>query len=276
MGYTYAQPAIRAQLSITSNPPVAPIDIETGLAPQFWRGAGIRIDVGIFDSLDVGLDLSNLVTLVLRVQPDQLSPAPWIEKTVNAGGITGSIAYGSWLEGLAQNASFILDASDTDVGLAGLGERPFWMSVTGYSEEDGILVYGAGWITIYNPGNTVPNPAAAGVVGFGTLTTAVGNQALNPRSQVDTWEVTLGAAAGVHNVVVGTVGLVPGAHLTLPIGIPPTAGIVVNFLSGSISGPLIQSFTTTGGGLVDEALLTCYYSGSSHAWEALYYQGPIP
>lgn len=275
MGTSYAQPAIRAQLSILSNPPVSPIDIETGIAPQFWRGSGIRIDVGIFDGSDVGIDLSNLVTMVLRIQPDQLSPSPWIEKVVNAGGITGSIPYGLWLDGERQNASFLLDPADTDVGLAGEGSQPFWMSITGYS-ADGVLVYGAGWITVYNPGNLFPNPAMAGVVGFGTLTTAVGNQLLTPKSQVDTWEVTLGAAAGTHVVVIGTVGIVPGARVALNVMIPTTAGIIAQFRSGSSSGPIVQQFTTTGTSAVPEALLECYYSGTTNAWTAQYYQGPIP
>ena len=126
MSGTIEQTAIRAQLTIVSNPPVAPIDINTGLAPAFWRGAGVEIDVGIFNNSGNGVDLSNLAALVLTLQQSNTSLIPLVTKILYGNQIQDLIYAEDWEDGETQNARFILTPADTDQGLQASGSLGFW------------------------------------------------------------------------------------------------------------------------------------------------------
>lgn len=241
----YEQGVIRAQLSIVSNPPVAPIDINTDLAPQFWKAAGIQIDAGIFDNSDVGLDLSNLDYMELSLQPSPTSLVPWVTKTVLAEDIESPIDFGSWLNGSAQNASFILTPADTDLGLLAGTSRQFWMTITGFTADGNFIVYGAGYITIFNPGNTLPPGASSGIVSWHAQSSTVGNFNIVPTSIFHTEEVTFRGSADTRNVVLQAPGYPQGSIVRISALFPDlTAGIIINIYSGSLTGDPILTYTT--------------------------------
>ena len=245
MSLIYEQAVIRAQLSILSNPPVSPLDINTQLAPRFWRASGIEIDVGIFDGSNVGLDLSNLASMTLTLQPSPTSLVPWVVKTVLSGGISSPIDYGAWIDGTEQNASFILTPADTDVGLLARGNRQFWMQIQGFTEDGNYITYGAGYITIYNPGNLPPGIYSNDVSYHRQVVSAPGNFNITPTSVGHTEKVTFPATSGTYNCVLQSSGYPIGSGVDVIAKFPtPTAGLVINFYSGSLTGSPIYTFTT--------------------------------
>ena len=240
----YEQVVIRAQLSAVSNPPNAPIDINTELPPNFWRSAGVQIDVGIFDGSNVGLDLSNLSYLELTLQPSPTSLVPWTTKTVLSGAFTSPIAYDDWLEGVAQNASFVLTPADTDLGLLAGESRQFWMAITGYTISGNFIVYGGGYITITNPGNTLP-PPFPGLVSFHNQASTTGNLTITPTGLIHTEEVTFTGSAGTRNVVLQAAGYPKGSIVRLLALLPNlTPGIIINVYSNTLTGSPILSYTS--------------------------------
>lgn len=240
----YEQLVIRAQFSATSSPPNSPIDLNTGLAPNFWRSAGIQIDVGVFDGSNVGLDLSNLSYLELTLQPSPGSLVPWMTKTVLAVDIDSPIAYDDWLQGLTQNASFVLTPADTDLGLLAGESRQFWMALTGFTLDGNFIVYGGGYITITNPGNTLP-PPFPGLVSFHAQTSTTGNFNVTPTGLIHTEEVTFHGSAGTRNVVFQAAGYPKGSIVRLLALLPDlTPGIIINVYSNSLTGSPILSYTS--------------------------------
>jgi hypothetical protein len=243
MSSIYEQAVIRAQLSIVSTPPVSPIDVNTGDAPRFWRGSGIEIDVGIFDGSSVGLDLSNLYSLTLNLQPGPTSPVPWVTKTVVAADISSPINYGDWLNGLTQNAKFILSAADTDVGLLAQPSRQFWLTVTGVTTSGAIIVYGAGYVTLYNPGYTLSPPSS--LFALHAQSNNGGNSTVTPTGILHTEELTFGGSAGTRNIILAAVGFTAGAVVRLLALLPNlTPGIIIKVYSAAITGSPIFTFTT--------------------------------
>lgn len=153
---TAEQIPIRLQADLVSNPPVAPIDANTGLPPQFWRGQSVAISFGVFASNLSCVDLSNLqyLQLILQNASDSLYPIATI--TVNAEDIIPTITRDAWLAGTAQQATFTLSAALTDQGLGAMPNGTFWISVQGVTELGSLVIYTAGNVTIYNPGTLAP------------------------------------------------------------------------------------------------------------------------
>lgn len=148
---TVAQIPIQCQLSIISDPPVAPIDVNTEKAPKFWRGQDIAIAVGIFDADNVAIDLSNLTSLQLTFRTSPTAPYYLATKVVEAADIIPTIPYAGWLAGVDWQAMFFLSAGETDFSLDGGESAQVWMDIRGFT-EDSTLVYGAGYVTVFNPG----------------------------------------------------------------------------------------------------------------------------
>lgn len=247
MNPTYAQADVRAQLSILSQPPVAPIDINTNLPPQFWRAGGIQIDIGIFDGSENGLDLSNLTQLQLTLAPSPTSLWPWLTKTVSSSSIVSPIDFGDWQSGLSQNATFVLTPADTDLGLLAQASRQFWMTIVGTTDDGIPIVYGAGWVTIYNPGPIYP-PPSGGVVNWGSFASSVaGNIVIQPTALIYTAEGTVTGSAGTRNFILQSAGYPRGAKVDILFLLDgAAAGIVLNLYSNSVGGSPILSFTTDG------------------------------
>lgn len=244
MATIYAQANIRAQLSILSNPPVGPIDINTGLAPAFWRAAGIQIDAGIFNVSQTGLDLSNLISLTCNVQPSPTSPVAWASKTVLAVDIVSPIDFGDWVDGLSQNASFVFTPADTDLGLRAGASRSFWMTIVGTTAAGGTIIYGAGYITIYNPGASLPPPGGS-LVSWHAQANAGGNAQVVPTGLEHTEEIAFNGSAGVCNIVLQAAGYPRGSRVSILALFPNlTPNIVLNIYSGSLTGSPIFTFTT--------------------------------
>lgn len=172
---TLAAIAIQLELTVRSNPPVAPVDLNTDAAPQAWRGEDLDILIGIFDVMGVAVDLSNLQFLEVDIFPAQLPsqalptnlgygpfstlpypttpPAPLLSVTIPAGSITPTIVKEDWLEGLTQQAVASFGWRDTlSLNLGGCMSKKFWLSIHGITSIGRKLTYGGCWITFNETG----------------------------------------------------------------------------------------------------------------------------
>lgn len=181
---------IRLQLGVISNPPLFPIDINTGLAPQFFKGETVGFELGIFDAKGASVDLTNLSFLEVSIYPmpvqNQLSdtnqrynffsvlpfptaaPAPLIWQTLVAADIKKVIKNDAWKNGTDQQAVAIFPWTDTlSIDLSGEESRQFWLTVTGLTASGRKLVYGQTRLEIHEsaaPGIYLPNDIAPLVV----------------------------------------------------------------------------------------------------------------
>lgn len=249
----YEQVPIRLQADLISNPPVTPVDANTGLPIQLWAGQSAVVQVGIFNAQLVGVDLSNLTYLQLVLQSAQDSLVPIFQQTVEADDITPTITRGGWLDGLQQQAEFVLTNALTDVGLSGAQSAPFWLALIGKTASGAVIVYAAGYITIFNPGYTLPAP----VVGFVSRTdiaSAGGNFTVSPLSQVHTAFITVTGAPQTRQIPVLAAGLIAGAQVFLRFKLPATAGIVLQIFDQANSGTLLATIDTTSDGFTPSAI----------------------
>lgn len=234
---------IRLQLSTASSPSVAPVDANTGLEPQFWRGQSIAIEVGIFDADGVGVDLSNLDYLQVSLFASPTAVAPVVTKTIEAASIIPFITQANWLAGSAQNATAIFSAVDTDQPLGG-SEKEFWLAVTGVTTSGNTLVYGAGYVKIFNPGGVPANTPS--YVTEHAQTNNSGNTLIAPQSQLHLEILTVGGIARTSVIIVSTIGLIDGARPKIHFVLPATASIILQMRSGTVTGDVIATHTTNG------------------------------
>lgn len=103
------------------------------------------------------------------------------------------------------------------------------------------------------------------LAGSGTSSNSSGNTTVSVGSKLQHTEVTtISGAATTRIMIVETVGPpVNGARLSHRLILPATAGITIEWRSGSAGGPLITSMVTDASG--DDAKLDAYFDGS--AWQ---------
>jgi hypothetical protein len=192
------------ELTVRSNPPISPVDINTGLPPAIWCGEDVDFNIGIFDPLGDSVDLSNLQYLELDIFPMQLPaqgiptdlgyapytqlpypstpPAPLLSVTVPAGSITPTINRGDWLNGVAQQAVMSLGWVNTaSLSLGGLTSATFWLSVHGITSIGRKIQYGGCLIQVYESGQSgiyLPNTVAPIDVPLSTILYVIPNQQL--------------------------------------------------------------------------------------------------
>lgn len=258
----YAQMPIRLQADLVSNPPVVPIDANTGLPIQMWTRQGIAISVGIFDALGVGVDLSNLAFLQIVLQPSQGSPVVSAAKTVLAGAIIPVITRADWLAQNNQNAIFVFSNAEMDLSLAGGTEATYWISLAGQTTGGANIVYAAGPIRIFNPGPGIPTPDTS-VVKWHSTNSAGGNFVVTPGAQIHTEQIVVSGAAETRDVTVLAVGLVAGAQVGLRFRLPATAGLIHRIFDQSLAGALLATITCDPDGFTPAAKVNLVFDGAN-------------
>lgn len=183
---SFSKSIIRLQLSVVSNPPVYPIDVNTELAPQIWRSSDVEFQVGVFDQFGSSVDLSNLDFLEFDIFPmpalnlladtnfnynpysvspyPNMPPAPLQFVTIPKTAITAKVNLRDWKNGLAQQASAWFTWNQTQaLQLNGSVYRDFWLNVQGLAGNQKIpyggcrlRVYESGSQAIYLPNDVAP------------------------------------------------------------------------------------------------------------------------
>lgn len=260
---TAYQIPIRCRLSIVSNPPVYPIDDNTGEAPRFWRAQDVAIQVGIFDADNDAVDLANLSALVLTLRDTPNSPAVYVNKTVYAAAIIPVVSYAGWSSGNAQQATFYLTAADTDLPLDGNPSSQVWMDIRGVTKNNHQLVYGAGYVTVYTSGNPPSPIPAVQIVSEWARSNTTGNATISPINQIHTEFIQILGAARTSVFAVDNYASIPGARVNVIFQLPATSGIAIELRNDTYTGTLLSSFTTDG--LQPSATASLYYDGT--AWQ---------
>lgn len=261
MAAIYQQMPIRLQANLISSPPVTPIDANTGLTIKFWRAQGINVQVAIFDADGNIVDLSNLTYLQLQVQPASTSLVTSFTSTVNAGDLFPVIDAAKWRNGTAWQAQFILSAAQTDLGLGGASEAPYWLQLVGMTTGGVPIVYAAGNITVYNPG--LPPSPPANLVGEDIYTNAGGSVNVIPDAQIYLGIVNVSGAPETRDIVVSAAGLVAGARISLLFNLPATAGINLRVFNQSTAGTLLTTISSQADGFLPTSLVDLHFDGAN-------------
>lgn len=267
----YEQIPLRLQLSIVSNPPVQPIDANTGENPRIWRSNTIGIAIGLFDASNLGLTLSNLDYLEVSLWRSQTASAPLATRTIVAADITSPITIGGWQAGTEENAIASFTSAETDQGLDGGTSAEFWLTVTGYLESGAPLIYGAGTIEIFNPATQFPPPPVTNATSLHKQSTDTGDITISPTTNLHTEVVTVSGDARTSNVLLAISGIANGARLSVLFNLPSTPNIVANIRNAIIGNPVISTFRT--GGFL-QALFEYVFDESTAAWLPTFYATP--
>ena len=208
---TAAATPIRLQLGLVSNPPVFPFDINTGLAPQIFRGQDVNFQLGIFGPSGAAVDLSNVAFLEVDIFPLPIlnqkpgtnfsfspfshqpfptnPPAPLLSKTVAADDIIDTITVQQWQDGTDQQAEVIFNWIDTQsLDLGGRDMRQFWMVVHALTVDGRRITYGGTRLDVYESGAQgvyLPNAVAPLTVPDGTILLIPPNQQLTFGTTID-------------------------------------------------------------------------------------------
>ena len=258
---SFEQIPIRVALSTVSSPPETPVDANTGNAPQFFRAQSVAIQVAVFDQNGNPVDLANVETLQFTLMQSSSSLAPVAVVTVDADQIEQVVTAEGWVNGTDQNATFSLTPAQTDQGCGGGLEQAYWGVFQGVTADGNVLTYGAGPITIYNPNVPVQVPLP---VSEDEQTNATGNFTVSPAGEVHTEIVTVQGTARTSYGILSGVGAVNGNTIRLLLLLPAVSGIVIDVVSGILSGPLVKSLTTNGTNR--SATMDLVYSTAQGKW----------
>lgn len=259
---TYNQIPIRLAASLVSNPPVTPIDANTGQPIRFWRAQALAIQFAAFDVNGACVDLSNINQAQLIIQDSQGSLSPILVKTVNAGSIIPTISKADWDSGNTAQVTFNLTAAEADFSLAGMASRDFWLIVALQVSGGGTLVYVAGVITIFDPGLPAV-PMQTNYVSRHAQANSVGSAVVTPLSQIHTEVITVTGVAGNRDIVVQAPGLIAGAHVALRFELPNVDGINLRIFDQSTAGTLLTTITSQADGYLPAARVELEFDGAN-------------
>lgn len=258
---TYEQIPIRLQLSLVSAPPVPLVDTNTGLSPKFWRAQDIAVQLAIFDADQESVDLTNVGGLQLLIFESPTSLAPLVSQTLGNSDLIPTVSWSAWIAGTNQQATFDLTSAETDLNLAGADQRPYWLVIRAVTFTGSVLNYGAGYVTVFNPGPQLPIPMP-GVVSSHTQTNTSGNSTVTPTSLIHKEILTINGSARTSIIIVTTSGLTAGCEVVLRFNFasPLVAGIVLEVRDSAADGNLLTTITTDG--YQPNACFRCEFNGS--------------
>jgi hypothetical protein len=243
MSSTLEQIPVRLSFSPVSDPPNAPIDANTGLAAAWWRGGAVALQCGIFGADGSCVDLSNATAVQLVIQNSPTDPEVLLNTALLTDSILPVISAAEWASGEAQQFTFALLNGETDFDLGGEESAQFWLSLRVYTGPSTFLIYGAGYVTIFNPGAALPIATPA-FVSLHAQTNSTGNSTISPTTIVHTEQVTITGVAGTRNLLVSTTGLPAGARVDIAVVFNTAANnIVINARTSTIGGTLLFTFT---------------------------------
>ena len=236
---------IRLQLSTVSG--AAPIDANTSQPPIAWRGQAVAVQVAIFDSSNVAVDLSGLVSLTVALQASQDALIPLAAVTVAAADFSSGLTIADWRAGTDQQAEADFTAGQMDQSLDGYETADLWILVTGLTAAGQTIIYGAGAFTLALASESIPFPPPSGLVSYHAQTNAAGNSTVTPMSQLHTEVIGITGAARTSLIILGTANVSAGARTALRFtGLDAASSIVLQIHSGISTGPLVTTITTNG------------------------------
>ncbi len=259
----YNQLPIRLEADLISSPPVTPVDANTGLPIQFWARQGLSIQCAVFDAVGNCVDLSNLsyAQLVIQQAPDSFTTS--VVKTVLSGSIIPVITRGVWNAGTAAQVTFVLSAAETDLSLGGANSAAYWLQFQGFTTGGAPIVYAAGYITVFNPGSSLPPPGPNPYVSYHAVGNGSGNTVITPATQLHTEAIAISGGARTSSIIVTAAGLAAGARVGLRFGLPATTGINLQVYDQTLTGALLTTIVSDGSGFTPAAKVNLYFDGTN-------------
>lgn len=243
----YQQLPIRCEILAISNPPAAPIDRNTGQALALWKGRSASIQWAIFNGQDVAVSLANLQGLQLIIKINVNDPVAVVNKTLGPLAITPVITRAQWVAGTSEQANFQLSPEDTDIAIGDADSLECWMALIGYTAAGDEIVYAAGPLNVFNLGPRIP-PVMNGIVNTHTQTApSSGDVTISPIAIINTEILSVNGPVRTFNVILANVGMPVGGEILAVLQLADlTAGIVIIFLSGTLSGSEVFRYITDG------------------------------
>ena len=265
----YSQEPIRLQLSVNGG---SPYDANTGTTPRMWRASDVSFQAAVFDAYNNPVDLSNLASMQLVLQPSNNSLVQSVSIIVPQSSFTSNYCdWADWQAGLLQNVSFNISAALADLSLGAQPSAQYWLIVQGTSFAGTTITYTAGYITVINTSWALPTPPSL-LVSEHEQTLLSGNSTVAPSASYHTEIITVTGTARTSNISLSISGAVNGAYIRLLLLLPATTNILLNVYNSSTAGNLLSSFTTNGSNL--SATFDYVYSSVQGKWVATQYSVP--
>lgn len=240
----YSQEPIRLQLSVTGG---SPYDANTGTTPRMWRASSVAFQCAIFDAYNNPVNIANLTSMQLVLQPNANSLVQSLAVTVPSSSFdTTYCDWADWQAGLLQNVTFDISAAMADLSLNAQASAQYWLVVQGISSTNQVITYTAGYITVINTSWAIPVPPQL-YTSENEQTNIGGNTSVFPTTSNHTEIITVTGVARTSNIYISTSGAVSGANVKIVLLLPSTPNIVLNIYNASVTNVLLTSITTTGG-----------------------------
>jgi hypothetical protein len=135
-------------------------DIFTNADPAFWNSTNLEFQFAFFDGEDsdaelMDISLSESITLEVKSITNKLGAA-FMTQTVAAADLNPDLTLEEWQTGAVSedqkncHVSFFFPSNETQLPLAGLDKKTFWLSVTGVST--GLNTFGCSTLTAIEDG----------------------------------------------------------------------------------------------------------------------------
>jgi len=240
----YSQEPIRLQLSVTGG---SPYDANTGTTPRMWRASSVAFQCAIFDAYNNPVNIANLTSMQLVLQPNANSLVQSLAVTVPSSSFdTTYCDWADWQAGLLQNVTFDISAAMADLSLNAQASAQYWLVVQGISSTNQVITYTAGYITVINTSWAIPVPPQL-YTSENEQTNIGGNTSVFPTTSNHTEIIIVTGVARTSNIYISTSGAVSGANVKIVLLLPSTPNIVLNIYNASVTNVLLTSITTTGG-----------------------------
>lgn len=134
------------------------VDTATNATIESARGNATKFQFGFFDTADEPLDLSEVDSLNLKIQPAQTPGGSVLaDKTLAAEDLDLAMTAETWADGTAQHAEFSLTNAEMNIDPQG-PKRTVWAVITAIMAGGEEVTLGAGAFVIHEDNNTAADP----------------------------------------------------------------------------------------------------------------------
>lgn len=125
-------------------------DAFTSQTLESVRGNATRFEFGFFDVIGTPLDLSEVESLNLKLQPSQTVDSPLADKTITT--LDLSLDAATWDDGSKQHAVFQFSNAEMNINPQG-ERRALWLVITAITTGGDEITLTAGWFFLHEDNN---------------------------------------------------------------------------------------------------------------------------
>lgn len=133
-------------------------DVATGQTIETARGNATSIQLGFFSArTNEVLDLSDVESLTLLIQPSQTENDPLASKTLAAAALDLTLAAETWADGTKQHAEFSFTNAEMNINPSG-SKKTFWLVVTALMDDGTKVTLAAGSFILHEDNDAAADP----------------------------------------------------------------------------------------------------------------------